>query len=150
MDVKTSKKAAAGWGGDRLALYEDGKDKAVAWKLVFDDDKEAEEAMAPLVIGWGQRYGAPTIDKTDEKAWGPVPLPPPPKDPKAKDPKDPKAKDPKAKDPDPLPQLPDAPGYKPVPQLTGCRALRRSGKTIAVIAGAPCDKIVAWSEEVVK
>ncbi len=156
MDVKTSKKAAAGWGGDRLALYEDGKDKAVAWKIVFDDEKEAEEAMFHLVTGWGARFGGPTLDQVDHKAWGAVPLPPPPappKDPKADPKKDPKKdppKEPPKKVGDPLPQLPDAPGYKPIPQLTGCRLLRRSGKTVALLAGAPCGKIVAWGEEVVK
>jgi len=85
-----------------------------------------------------------------------VPLPPPPappKDPKADPKKDPKKdppKEPPKKVGDPLPQLPDAPGYKPIPQLTGCRLLRRSGKTVALLAGAPCGKIVAWGEEVVK
>ena len=153
MDVKTSKKAAAGWGGDRLALYEDGKDRAVAWKMVFDDDKEGEEAMFHLVAGWGARFGGATMDAVDLKAWGAVPLPPPPPPPKDP-PKDPKAEKkpgkPELPAPPPLPPLPDAPGVKPIPQLTGCRLLRRSGKTVLILAGAPCAKIVPWSDEVIK
>jgi hypothetical protein len=37
MGAVTARRAAAGWGGDRLALYAEGDDRAMAWHLRFDD-----------------------------------------------------------------------------------------------------------------
>lgn len=43
-------KAAAGWGGDRYAVFgrtdADGRSAAFAWTLVFDDELQADEAVA--------------------------------------------------------------------------------------------------------
>jgi hypothetical protein len=40
--------AAAGWGGDRLALYRSGSRSAVAWHLRYDDVASAERGLAAL------------------------------------------------------------------------------------------------------
>lgn len=40
---KEAHAAAAGWGGDRIALYEKGDEIALAWELVMDSSTDAEE-----------------------------------------------------------------------------------------------------------
>ncbi len=152
MDVKTSKKAAGGWGGDRVTLFEDGDKHAVSWRIVFDNADEASEAFGHLALGWSRTYGVPSLqqgaaDKADAlQVWGALPAAPAPKvDDKKKD---------AGKKPDkaalpPLPDAPDAPGTIKV-ALKGCRSLKQAGKAVTLLAGAPCTSIVAWSAEVGK
>ncbi len=40
----TDDEAAAGWGGDSLAVYARGQDVAVIWWTTWDSDTEAEQA----------------------------------------------------------------------------------------------------------
>lgn len=159
MDVKSSKKAAAGWGGDHVTLFEKANDRAVVWRIVFDDESEAGEAFALVALGWGRTWGFPALNQTgttneELQVWGKVPNAksdkPEPKDDKAKKPAKPESKGKKG-EPPPLPELPEAPGAAPMPaKLNGCRALKQSGKVVTLIAGAPCASIVAWSAEVGK
>jgi hypothetical protein len=155
MDVKTSKKAAGGWGGDRVTLFEDGDKHAVTWRIVFDNVDEATEAFGHLALGWSRTYGVPSLqqgaaDKADAlQVWGALPNAPAPKkeDPKKDPPKQPKSGEKGALPP--LPDAPDSPGITKV-ALKGCRALKHAGKAVTLLAGAPCNSIVAWSAEVGK
>lgn len=160
MDVKASKKAAAGWGGDRVTLYEDGDKQAICWRVVFDSKDDADEAFGFLQYGWSKTYGPAALQQgAAEKGadqlmvWGAVPTPPPAKEePKAKKP-DPKAAKKPAEKPGstlpPLPALPDAPGVTPM-KMNGCRALKIAGKAVTMLGGVPCGSVVAWSAEVGK
>ncbi|MGZ3456118.1 MAG: hypothetical protein ACXVEF_41315 [Polyangiales bacterium] len=164
MDLKSSKKAAGGWGGDRVTLFEKGDQRAVSWKIVFDDTNEASEAFGLLAVGWSKRFGYATLNtpgaqKGEElQVWGAVPPPPPPpkEEPKPDAKGKPKKPEKPAKpEPPPLPALPplpDAPGVGPgaAPKMLGCRALRQQGKTVVMLAGVPCTSAVAWSAEVAK
>jgi hypothetical protein len=168
MDPKTSMRAAEGWAGDRVALFEaDGGKSAVAWTMAFDDEANAKEAHAALVAGWSAQLGEPQTFTTpfEIAAYG---LPAPavaPKDPKAKDPKakgglpelpDPKAKPKSSTPPSGLPDLPDPtpPGSKPLVKPTsipkGCRAIARNGRVVAIVTTPTCDATVAWAGEVAK
>jgi len=153
MDVASSKRAAKGWGGDRVALFEDGDKRAVAWRIFFDDDAEATEAYSLVSLGWTATYGTPSSTSgTDLQIFG-LPAPPPaPVPAKAEPKKGEKSPKPVGSTLPPLPELPDAPGVKPSkpPPPTGCRALRRAGKEVDLLAGAPCSSIAAWSKEVSK
>ncbi|MBI2393184.1 MAG: hypothetical protein HYV09_26605 [Deltaproteobacteria bacterium] len=158
MDVKSSKKAAAGWGGDRVTLFEHGDKRAVSWRIVFDSRDESDEAYGLLAFGWAKSFGPPSLQlPVNEKGeqlqvWGAVPQPAAPKEP----PPDPKAKKPAKGDkgkPEstlpPLPPLPDAPGA-PAVKMDGCRALRQAGKSVTILGGVPCGSVVAWAAEVGK
>ena len=146
MGLDASKRAAKGWGGDHVTLFEaDGGKKAVVWRVVYDDEKEANEAGSLLVSGWTVSFGA-AQKIADVQVWGA------PQQPKSKEPEK-KSDKPKKGEPPPLPQLPDAPGSTPTPKpvaMVGCRALRVAGKAVTMIAGAPCDQIGAWEAEVGK
>lgn len=170
MDIKSTKRAAGGWGGDRVALFENGDQRAVSWKIVFDDANEAGEAFGLLAVGWSKRFGYATLNtpgsqKGEElQVWGAVtPTAAAAKEEPKPDPKNPKAKPQPPKKPEKgakpeppplpaLPPLPDAPGVGPGagPKMVGCRALRQSGKTVVMLAGAPCTAVVPWSAEVAK
>jgi hypothetical protein len=170
MTTYASRKAAGGWGGDRVTLFEgDGDKHAVAWKIVFDTPAEATEAGALLNTGWAAAYGtaqkkgdvdvygipAPPAKTADDgkggvKKPGPLDKKEPGKKPDAKDGKEKSGK---------LPELPDATGgtsvatplAPPKPNVTnGCRSIAVTGKTLTMLAGAPCDVIAAWSAEVSK
>lgn len=158
MDVPTSKRAAKGWGGDRVALFEEGDKRAVAWRIVFDNEAEATEAFQLLTIGWNAAYGTPQVTSAagaDTNIYGapPPPAPPAPKE-DGKPGKKPKpAASGSSLPPLPaLPPLPDAPGTTPAkpPPPVGCRALRRVGAELDLLAGAPCASIAAWAKEVGK
>ncbi len=152
MDVKSAKRAASGWGGDRVVLYERGDDRAVAWRVVFDDENEAAEAFGLIDLGWGKTWGVPSFSKPgagkgDElHAWGPVPLVAavsPTADTPANPPATGKTDAPTVSA---LPPLPDAPGVAP-PKMTSCRALKHSGRAVTMLAGVPCASVVAWAAE---
>lgn len=158
MDVKSSKKAAGGWGGDRITLFEDGDKHAVSWRVVFDTADDASEAFGLLSYGWARSYGAPALQQgATEKGdalqiWGALPNVPQPAtkdDPKKKDAA---KKDPKKPEKPGLPPLPDAPDSPGTPKLAlkGCRAVKHMGKAVTLLAGVPCASIVAWSAEVGK
>ena len=164
MTTPASRKAAAGWGGDRATLFEaDGDRHAVAWKIVYDTPADATEAGQLLVTGFTSAYGA-SVKKGDVDVFGlPAPVVKPADDGKAKKPKDPLAKEePGKKKPDAkgkLPELPDVSGgtavgtplAPPAPAVAnGCRAIAVTGKTLTILSGAPCDVITAWSAEVAK
>ena len=53
----TSAAAAAGWGGDRLALFERGHEHALVWVIEMDDAREAEELTTALRRGAAARGG---------------------------------------------------------------------------------------------
>ena len=143
MDVKSSKKAAGGWGGDRVTLFEDGDKHAVSWRVVFDTADDAAEAYGLLAYGWARTYGAPSMQQSELQVWGALPAA------VVKDtPKAPPKKGEKASLP-PLPELPDAPG-SPKIAMKGCRAIKQAGKAVTILAGVPCTSIVAWSAEVGK
>ncbi len=178
MDPKAAVRAAEGWAGDRVALFEaDGGRSAVAWSMAFDDEANAKEAYAALVAGWDETFGkgfpqanVGTLSITGWGVGGLYEIKPPTKDPKARDPK---AKDPKAKPglpdlPDPkakpagggaangLPELPDPnPGSakstpKPATALKGCRAIALHGQVVTIVTTPTCDATVAWASEVAK
>jgi hypothetical protein len=144
MDVKSSKKAAGGWGGDHVTLFEDGDKQAVTWRVVFDSVDEATEAYGLLAYGWARAYGAPALQQTDMQVWGALPAAAVKEDPKKKDVA-------KKGDKPALPQLPDAPDAPGAPKITlkGCKAVKQAGKAITML-GAPCNVIVAWATEVGK
>jgi hypothetical protein len=154
MDVPTSKKAAAGWGGDRVTLFESGEDRAVSWRIVFDDLDEAREAFGLLDGGWSGRFGVANLSQGSLtegalRVWGAVASEP------AKDAKKPAGKkEPAKKEPpkETLPQLPDAPGAPAgkasAVALRGCRAMRLAGRAVTLLAGVPCKSVVAWANEV--
>ena len=50
--------AAAGWGGDRYALYGDDADQVIVWQSVWDSEDEAAEFVAALQEYDESRYGA--------------------------------------------------------------------------------------------
>jgi hypothetical protein len=50
--------AAAGWDGDRYALWSDGTGAVVAWQTAWDSDAEAEEFAAALRAYDESRFGA--------------------------------------------------------------------------------------------
>jgi len=159
MDVKSAKKAAAGWGGDRVTLYESGDKHAAAWRVVFDNADEATEAYGLLTYGWARAFGAPALQQVgndkDPKSeslqvWGALPTTPAPApaDPKKDAKKDPKK--PEKAGPTPLPTLPDAGPQLGAVKLNGCRALKHAGTAVTLLSGVPCTAIVAWSAEVGK
>jgi hypothetical protein len=154
LDLASSKRAAKGWGGDRVTLFEEGEKRAVAWRIFFDDDKEAIEAFTLLSVGWGTTFGTPastSAEGADLQIYGTLPSAPSPTK-EAPKPTPGKKPAPAASALPPLPPLPDAPGVKPAkpPPPPGCRALRRMGKEVDLLAGAPCTSITAWSKEVGK
>ncbi len=156
MSLPGSHRAATGWGGDHVTMYDSGDQHAVAWRILFDDEADAKDAAQLLSLGWGKAYGTSQV-KGDLEIWGaPIKAPPPPLPAGKEKPTGEK----KAPPPPPkgkLPQLPDAtnqpqPGTPPpvlVP-MKGCRGLQTAGKGVTLFAGVPCDKISAWSAEVAK
>ncbi|HMJ12943.1 MAG TPA: hypothetical protein VK524_16085 [Polyangiaceae bacterium] len=51
MPMKAARDAAAGWGGDRLAVYSDGTQTAVAWHIRYDDAASAERGLLAVARG---------------------------------------------------------------------------------------------------
>lgn len=54
--------AAAGWGGDRFAVYEKGRERIVAWVTDWDTEEDAREALAALTSlkgGWRAEAAGP-------------------------------------------------------------------------------------------
>lgn len=49
--AKTAAEAAAGWGGDRLAVFSDGSLSAVAWHIRYDDEALARRALVSFARG---------------------------------------------------------------------------------------------------
>jgi hypothetical protein len=158
MGNASSKRAAEGWGGDRVTLFETSAgDHAVAWRIVYDDDKQAAEAAQILEVGWTSTFGNPTKSSNagiDVLLFGAPPVAAKPSDTKKKPEVAPKP----AKGE--LPPLPDPDGATTPPQggavmsKTGvvlspgsCRAIAHGGKAIALVAGAPCDKSAAFAAE---
>lgn len=157
MTAASAGRAAMGWGGDRVTLYETSAgDRAVGWRLVYDDEKEASESAAILEVAWTTAFGEPAKSSTagvDVLVFGGPKVEPPKKD--ADKGKGKPAKE-KSKTKGELPPLPDPDGStaSPPPTATstvvataGCRALTHAGKAVALFAGAPCDRIAAWSAE---
>jgi len=67
-DKMLAANAAAGWGGDRLVVFEEkesGK-KSVAWKVHWDSEKDVEEFFALFVDVLKQRF---TEEKAEENSW---------------------------------------------------------------------------------
>ena len=46
-----AEEAAAGWGGDRVAVYSKGSAHALAWRIVFDDEAAASRAATAFARG---------------------------------------------------------------------------------------------------
>ena len=162
MTTHASRQAAGGWGGDRVTLFESGDKHAVAWKIAFDTPADATEAGQLLVTGFTTAYGA-SVKKGDIDVFG-LPAVVKPVD-AGKSKPDPLDKKGPGKKPDPkdakgkLPDLPDATGgttigtplAPPTPTVAnGCRSIAVTGKTLTILAGAPCDVITTWSAEVAK
>ena len=158
MNNDASKRAAEGWGGDRVTLFEtSGGDHAVAWRIVYDDDKQANEASQILEVAWTSGFGTPTKSSNagvDVLVFG-APVAPA-KTPDAKAKKADATK--KASTGGELPPLPDPGGTSPTPppapitikSSTGdaeCRALAHAGKAMALLFDAPCDRIAEWGVE---
>jgi hypothetical protein len=164
MSVELAKPAAAGWGGDHVALFEgDGDHRAVAWHIVFDSPTEANEAWQDLTLGWAKAYGTPQTSGGsgyDLQVFGMPPPPAAPAPPVAGNKKPDKLMKNSPGPPPPasastahpLPQLPQAPGSKPSkpPPPVGCRALLKTASDVVLIGGAPCAKVGAWAREVGK
>ncbi len=56
-----AEEAASDWGGDRVAVYSRGRTRALAWRIVFDDEGaaiRATTAFARGVLGAGERAEA--------------------------------------------------------------------------------------------
>jgi hypothetical protein len=160
MDERTAMKAAEGWAGDRVTLYEaDGGKAAVAWTIAFDDEANAKEAYKALADAWDARFepgrtitAVAPVEMTTYGVPAPKVVEPVGKDgkPLAK----PKPPAPKPNGPA-LPELPD-PNPKgtttttaPKAALVGCRALARNGKTVALTVSPACGSQIAWTSEVV-
>ena len=174
MSVATSKRAAAGWGGDRVTMFEKGGDHAVAWRIVFDDDAQAKEAATALEVGWTSAFGAP--QQTGSASilalvfGGAVAPLAPPVDATPAGKKPGALSSPKpAKKPagsveaggtlPPLPEATPTPTSTALPSagaapaktpLPGCHALVRAGRAVTLLAGAPCGVAAAWSTEMGK
>ena len=61
-DAGRASAAAAGWGGDRFALYEKGGRRVLAWITEWDTEADAQEALAAakrLGDGWQVDLAAP-------------------------------------------------------------------------------------------
>ena len=56
----TADTAAAGWGGDSYAVYEDGDGYALIWRTVWDTSRDAREFEAALATHMNARFGAST------------------------------------------------------------------------------------------
>jgi hypothetical protein len=70
--VEDSKRAAAGWGGDRTFLFEqDGHAPLFVWKTVWDTTRDAQEFYAAYNALEGQRASSDTGAKTNdsERSW---------------------------------------------------------------------------------
>ncbi len=60
--------AAAGWGGDRVALYEkESGGQILTWNTKWDSAKDADEFLASLTEGYRKRFGASPETGTDGK-----------------------------------------------------------------------------------
>ena len=162
MNNASSKRAAEGWGGDRVTLFETSAgDRAVAWRIAFDDVNQATEAEQILEVSWTSAFGNPTKSSSggvDVLVFG---APPPAgKTPDAKKKGAPDAgKKPPAKGE--LPPLPDpttGSTTTPPPAIIvtsstaapECHALAQGGKVLALLFDAPCDRIAAWGPETAK
>lgn len=160
MDPRAAVKAAEGWAGDHVTLFEaDGGKAAVAWSIAFDDEANAKEAQAALIDGWSAQFepgraitAAAPLELT---TYGlPAPVVPVPKGKDGKPIAKPKA--PPTPTGPALPELPDptpkasssSPSVAPKVTLKGCRAIARSGRTVTLVVTPACDGVVAWSSEV--
>ena len=56
----TANTAAAGWGGDSYAVYEDGDGYALIWRTVWDTSTDAREFEAALATHMNARFDAST------------------------------------------------------------------------------------------
>lgn len=56
----TANTAAAGWGGDSYAVYEDGDGYALIWRTVWDTSRDAREFEAALATHMNARFDAST------------------------------------------------------------------------------------------
>lgn len=71
MEPELASQAAAGWGGDRIVSYQRANELAVAWDIVMDDEKQADELSAAL----SEVFGAQTKPEPDPRALAqPAPL----------------------------------------------------------------------------
>ena len=150
MSTAVSKRAAAGWGGDRVTMFESGDRHAVAWRIVFDDDAQTSEATTALEVGWTSAFGTPlrsTLGSSTTLTFGAVAattatLSSKGDTPGLKTPKKPAVA---------LPPLPDSADKlgptPPTPAPIGCHALTRAGRAVTLLAGAPCSTIGAWATE---
>lgn len=57
-----AKKAAAGWGGDRIAAYQSDEQVAVAWHISADNEAEAREMSAALAEALKPEKPSPKTD----------------------------------------------------------------------------------------
>ncbi len=60
MPLSQATQAAAGWGGDRLAVYRKDDKIAVAWTIVYDDEKSAERGFKAFQRGLSAQAGRST------------------------------------------------------------------------------------------
>ncbi|MCB9585399.1 MAG: hypothetical protein H6718_08370 [Polyangiaceae bacterium] len=57
LDHPTSVLAASGWGGDRIAVYAKGDERAVAWLMRWDDEQQAKRLEDALRKGYRLKAG---------------------------------------------------------------------------------------------
>jgi hypothetical protein len=65
IDQKEARRAAAGWGGDRSAVYTKGDEIAFAVRSRYDELAFAERAMKALAPGLKRKLGKASIDSPD-------------------------------------------------------------------------------------
>jgi hypothetical protein len=65
---KTIAKAAAGWGGDRYALYRKGDSLALALFTTWDTEKDAQEFQKAAKKALNKKLGAEGTDESDDLA----------------------------------------------------------------------------------
>ncbi|MCA9595260.1 MAG: hypothetical protein KC776_18205 [Myxococcales bacterium] len=51
MPRRTAETAATGWGGDRVAVFREGGNVAMAWHLRYDDEASAKEGLVAMARG---------------------------------------------------------------------------------------------------
>ena len=159
MDVKSAKKAAAGWGGDHVTLFENGDKHAgdVAHRLRQRRRRRARPTATSRSAGRArsarpslQQVGNEKDPKSESlQVWGALPGRARIGGRSEEGPKD-GAKKPEKAGPAPLPMLPDAGTGQGTVKLNGCRAVKHAGSAVTLLTGVPCNAVVAWAAEVGK
>lgn len=124
VDATSARRAANGWGGDRITLFENKSNQlAVAWKLVFDSQNEAYEAFKILNIQFldlrsFKENTTISSAESNEMKWTPLPT--------------------------------STPAKPNAVHIEGCKLIRRTQQTLVLLFGAACDNIELWAKEVLE